>query len=78
MDAVEFFKDQGLLRQRWRQLLKGVADLERLTARTVLEQATPRDVVALKNSARLLPTCAACCPRTCRPWWPTWPRTWKT
>ena len=40
LDAVEFFKDNGLLRQRWRQTLKGLGDLERLTARVALEQAS--------------------------------------
>ena len=53
--AVAFFRDQSLFRQKWRRLLKGVADLERLTARTVLEQATPRDLIALKNSVAVLP-----------------------
>ena len=48
LDAVEFFKDNGLLRQRWRQTLKGLGDLERLTARVALEQATPREVAAVK------------------------------
>jgi DNA mismatch repair protein MutS len=53
--AVAFFKEEALLRQKWRRLLKGVADLERLTARTVLEQATPRDLIALKTSVSHLP-----------------------
>ena len=55
LQAVDFFKTQSLFRQKWRRLLKGVADLERLTARTVLDQATPRDLIALKNSVSVLP-----------------------
>ncbi len=55
LQAVGYFKEQALWRQKWRRLLKGVADLERLTARTVLEQATPRDLIALKNSVSHLP-----------------------
>ncbi|AEB09796.1 DNA mismatch repair protein mutS [Desulfobacca acetoxidans DSM 11109] len=53
--VVSFYKEQSLLRQKWRDLLKGLVDLERLTARIVLEQATPRDLIALKNSLAQLP-----------------------
>ncbi|RLA90282.1 MAG: DNA mismatch repair protein MutS [Deltaproteobacteria bacterium] len=59
LDAVGFFKKNSSLRQQWRQALKGMADLERLTARVALEQATPRDLVALKNSLALLPALKA-------------------
>ncbi|MBW1917088.1 MAG: DNA mismatch repair protein MutS [Deltaproteobacteria bacterium] len=54
--AVQFFKENSRLRQQWRQTVKGMADLERLTARIALEQATPRDLIALKNSLAHLPT----------------------
>lgn len=57
--AVEFFQDNSWLRQQWRQAVKGMADLERLTARIALEQATPRDLVALKNSLAQLPALKA-------------------
>jgi DNA mismatch repair protein MutS len=55
LDAVEFFKEQGLLRQRWRQTLTGLGDLERLTARVALEQATPREVWAVKEVLARVP-----------------------
>jgi DNA mismatch repair protein MutS len=55
LDGVQFFKDNGLLRQQWRQTLKGVGDLERLTARLALEQATPREVGALRQALGRLP-----------------------
>jgi DNA mismatch repair protein MutS len=55
LDGVEFFKDTGLLRQQWRQALKGLGDLERLTARLALEQATPREVGALQHALGRLP-----------------------
>ena len=55
LTAVDFFRIESLFRQKWRRLLKGVADLERLTARTVLDQATPRDLIALKISVSHLP-----------------------
>ncbi len=53
--GVAFFAEQHLLRQQWRQQLKGLGDLERLTARLVLEQATPRDLIALKQATARLP-----------------------
>ena len=55
LDAVQFFKDNSLLRQRWRQGLKGLADLERLTARLGLGQATPREVAAVRHTLARLP-----------------------
>jgi DNA mismatch repair protein MutS len=44
-----------ILRDRLRQELKQVADLERLMARISMGRATPRDLVALKNSADAIP-----------------------
>ena len=55
LDAVEELKNAVILRDRLRQELKQVADLERLMARISLGRATPRDLVALKNSADAIP-----------------------
>jgi DNA mismatch repair protein MutS len=55
LDGVEFFKENGLLRPRWRQTLKGLGDLERLTARVALEQATPREVAAIRLALEKVP-----------------------
>jgi DNA mismatch repair protein MutS len=55
LDAVQFFRDASLLRQRWRQGLKGLGDLERLTARLGLGQATPREVAAVRHVLARLP-----------------------
>jgi DNA mismatch repair protein MutS len=55
LHAVQFFKDVSLLRQRWRQSLKGLGDLERLTARVGLGQATPREVAAVRHVLARLP-----------------------
>jgi DNA mismatch repair protein MutS len=55
LDGVEFFKSHSLLRQRWRQALKGLGDLERLTARLALEQATPREVAAVGHALERIP-----------------------
>ncbi len=62
LDAVEFYKDDGLLRQRWRQTLKGLGDLERLTARLALEQATPREAGAVKEALARVPFLQALLP----------------
>ena len=55
LDAVEELKSALILRDRLRTELKQVADLERLMARISLGRATPRDLVALKNSADTIP-----------------------
>lgn len=59
LEAVGFLKEQSRQRQQWRQAVKGMADLERLTARIALEQASPRELVALKQSLARLPTLKA-------------------
>lgn len=66
--AVRFFKDQVGLRQKWRRRLQGLGDLERLTARIVLEQATPRDLLALKESLQRLPELRRLLPPELPPW----------
>ena len=55
LDGVEFFLSQSLLRPRLRQILKGLGDLERLTARVALEQATPREVAAINHALEKIP-----------------------
>jgi DNA mismatch repair protein MutS len=55
LDAVEFLKGQSLLRQQLRQTLKGLGDLERLTARLALEQANPREVTAVGQTLARVP-----------------------
>lgn len=53
--VVEFFLTQALLRQQWRESLKGLPDLERLTARLGLGQATPREVAQVRQVLGRLP-----------------------
>ncbi len=55
LDAVEDFAFRTTERGRFRDLLKGVQDLERLVARTVLGSAGPRNLVALKQSLGAVP-----------------------
>ncbi len=55
LDRVEALVEDPALRRRLRELLEPVYDMERLTAKTCLNQATPRDLAALKNSLGPLP-----------------------
>ncbi len=55
LDAVTEFKAQTMLREELRQNLRGVQDLERLASRATLGVATPRDLVALRQSVARIP-----------------------
>ncbi len=52
---VEAFVEDPVLRQALRAHLKEIYDIERLVAKVCLNQAGPRDLVALKNSLGHLP-----------------------
>jgi DNA mismatch repair protein MutS len=67
LDAVQFFQDESVLRQRWRQALKGLGDLERLTARLALEQASPREVAAVRFALGRLPFLREILPEEAQP-----------
>ena len=54
-DAVELLTEQATLRQGLRESLRRVYDLERLTSRTVLLVASPRELGRLCSSLRQLP-----------------------
>ncbi len=54
-DGVDFFYRNGLLRADLRAALKPLADLERVTNRTVSRSATPRDLAAMRETLRALP-----------------------
>lgn len=54
-DAVAAFVTDASLRRTVRDLLGGVADLERLSARVVQRIATPRELGALRGSLERLP-----------------------
>ena len=55
LDAVEEFAFDTVARGKLREVLKDVADLERLVARVSLGTAGPRDLLALQQSADLFP-----------------------
>ncbi|MFH0810172.1 MAG: DNA mismatch repair protein MutS [Pseudomonadota bacterium] len=54
-NAVAELLEDVLARERVRQVLDDVADLERLVARVAMRRALPRDLCALKDSLRLIP-----------------------
>ncbi|MBW1679958.1 MAG: DNA mismatch repair protein MutS [Deltaproteobacteria bacterium] len=54
--AVDFLKEAPGPREDLREALKEVYDLERLNGKIALGRANPRDLVALKNSIRKLPS----------------------
>jgi DNA mismatch repair protein MutS len=54
-DAVAVLVDDGRGRERLRDALDGIRDLERLAGRAATRRATPRDLAALRDSLRQLP-----------------------
>ncbi len=54
LDKVDAFFQQDNLRGKIRELLSKFSDLERLLSRIVTGRANPRDLVALKNSLKLI------------------------
>lgn len=55
LDAVQELRSDTVLREEIRRTLSSVLDLERLTGRTTLGVATPRDVAALGQSLGRIP-----------------------
>jgi DNA mismatch repair protein MutS len=55
LDAVEELAFRTLERARLREVLSGVQDLDRILGRVTLGTASPRDLLALARSLRLLP-----------------------
>jgi DNA mismatch repair protein MutS len=58
LDAVEVLVRDGRGRERLREALDGVRDLERLAGRAALGRATPRELGALRDSIHRLPDAA--------------------
>jgi DNA mismatch repair protein MutS len=56
LDAVEGLTTDEVLRTELRGLLKGIADIERLTNRLLVGKAGPRDLLALMQSLTTIPT----------------------
>ncbi|GAB4460769.1 MAG: DNA mismatch repair protein MutS [Anaerolineales bacterium] len=54
-DGVQYFFDDGMKRAEIRNVLKPLADLERLVNRVVAGQAQPRDLAAMRDTLEQLP-----------------------
>ncbi len=54
-DVVSYFLERDSTRQQVRSLLKGMADVERITARIALARTTPRDLAYLAMTLNALP-----------------------
>jgi len=52
---IKFFVQENILREQLRNEIKKVCDLERLISRISLNQSNARELVALKNSLKLVP-----------------------
>ena len=55
LDEVQAFYDDGVLRGRTREYLKGIPDLERLTNRVLTGIGTPRDLVGIRKGLEAVP-----------------------
>jgi DNA mismatch repair protein MutS len=55
LEGASELKEKKIERKQLRESLKGIQDIERLTARIYLGHANPRDLVGLKNSLKNLP-----------------------
>lgn len=55
LDAIAEFHSRIVFQDEFREVLKNIHDMERLMARISLGTANARDLLALKNSLRLLP-----------------------
>lgn len=55
LDAVEHFFTRDALRSEFRDVLRDVYDIERLSTRIQLNRATPKDYLALRNSLGAMP-----------------------
>jgi DNA mismatch repair protein MutS len=55
LDAVAELRSRTIVREEIRKTLEGILDLERLTSRVTLGVATPRDLLALRQSLERVP-----------------------
>jgi len=56
LDSVDELAAESIARDKLREALSSVYDLERLIGRVILGNAGPKDLVALKTSVRAIPT----------------------
>jgi len=54
-ECVKHFFDNGIKRKEFRESIKSINDLERLTNRILSGQGLPRDLIAIKDTLNLIP-----------------------
>ncbi len=52
LDAVEELKNDGMLREELRELLREIKDIERIESRIAMGKASPRDLINLRESLK--------------------------
>jgi len=57
--AISYYVDHGMLRAELRAALRPLADLERLTNRVTSGHALPRELIAMRNTLRIIPKVVA-------------------
>ncbi len=55
LDGVEYFSKDGLVRSEFRKLLRSIVDMERISSRIIIGNASPRELISLKESLKTLP-----------------------
>lgn len=55
LSFVELFYNNDVIRQKIRDKLRSIADIERITNRITSKNATPKDLLSLKDSLKLIP-----------------------
>ncbi len=55
LEGISELKEKKIERKEFRESLRGIQDIERLTSRIFLGQANARDLIGLKNSLKNLP-----------------------
>lgn len=55
LDGVENYTRDGLMRADFRKKLRSIADLERIASRISIGSASPRELIALRNSLSMIP-----------------------
>lgn len=54
-EGVKYFVENGFVRAEFFEFLKEITDIERVTNRILSKRATPRDLVALRSTLKIIP-----------------------
>lgn len=55
LNGVEFFTRDGLSRAEFRKTLRSIVDIERISSRIMIGNASPRELIALRDSLSVIP-----------------------